>query len=112
MAVYSINLLKVPNQTVRADILGVRWQIRLKYIADGCIIADVDRDDINIIRGVRLIKNQFIIPYDWQDNGNFLFTATDDGLPDENRFMDTQFVDFLTQDDVELVRNAYNMVAV
>lgn len=80
-----IPLANTPNQSFTVQLDNVRWELVVRT-ARGCMCADVDRDNVALLRGVRLVAGQPIIPYAYLQTGNFIFLSVDDALPDWSQF--------------------------
>lgn len=100
-----IPLENVPNQKFSITLDETRYTIRLTTI-NGITYADIDRDDVNIISGFKCCPFQLIMPYPSMDSGNFLFETSDGEYPQYESFGDTQFLYYLTQEEVEVFRGA------
>lgn len=84
-----ITLLAVANQSLSYDAPdnGARYQIRLYELAGGQMAADVDIDDVPILRGQRIVAGCPIIPYKASaKNANFVILTNGDDEPDWRKF--------------------------
>lgn len=99
---FLIPLEQSPNQQFTAVLDGYRYAVRLTTCA-GITCADIERDDVVVISGVRCVGG-FVIPYPYLEAGNFWFETDDGEYPDYTLFGDTQFLYYLTQAEVDSVR--------
>lgn len=84
-----ITLLAVANQSLSYDAPdnGARYQIRLYELAGGQMAADVDIDDVPILRGQRIVAECPIIHYKASaENANFIILTNGDDEPDWRKF--------------------------
>jgi hypothetical protein len=59
---------------------GARYSLTFKE-ATGCMVADVERDDVVLLYGVRVVAGSPIIPYGYLEAGNFVLLTENDELP-------------------------------
>jgi hypothetical protein len=91
-----IPLQAVPNQALTVTLGGVRFAFTIKE-ANGVMCADVVRDEVELLRGHRLVAAVPLLPYRYlQDAGNFVFLTENDELPYYTQFGFTQQLVFLT----------------
>lgn len=90
-----VPLAAVPNQSFTLTLDNVRWVLTLKT-ARGVLVADVDRDGAALLRGVRVLAGEMIIPYRYLQTANFVFLTQDDELPEWGLFGVSQSLVYLT----------------
>lgn len=98
-----ISLAAIPNQSFSVTLDGRRYDLAFKD-ADGVMVANVARDDVVIATGQRLVAGQPVLPYRWQESGNFVLLTEGDELPDWTLFGSTQFLYFLSADELAEAR--------
>lgn len=96
-----IPLQMVPNQSMSFTVEGARWDVTIK--ACGSIMAvDVVVDDVPLIQGVRTVAGADVIPFEHlTDHGNLFFITEDDDLPWWEQFGVTQFLVYLTPQELQ-----------
>ena len=97
----TIPLQTVANQSIVVTLDGNRWAIALKACA-GVMAADVDLNDLPILRGQRVVAGMPVIPYRRlaPDLGNFMFLTVGDALPWWERFNIDQSLQYVTAGDL------------
>lgn len=91
-----LDIQALPNQQFTSDIDGHRVAITLR-VAINVMVADVSLDDVVLIRGVRVVTGQPILPYPYISNwGNLVLTTQNDELPWWENFGQDQFLYYLT----------------
>jgi hypothetical protein len=81
---YQVPLAAIPNQAVSFNVDGAFWQVRI-FQAITHMCADIRRNGQDIIRGIRCVSGEPLMPYSYMyapDFGNFVF----DGEPDWTNF--------------------------
>ena len=94
-------LQAVPNQAFSALLDGLSYRITLKQ-ATGVMVATISIDDEEVISGSRFFADSPLIPYPYIENGggNFVMTTEGDALPAFDQFGVTQFLIYVTADEV------------
>lgn len=95
----NIPLAAIPNQSLSVRLDDRRLVLRLKE-ASGVMVADLDRDEVRIISGVRVLAGEPIIPYKYLEEGNFILLTLDDELPDWRQFAATQNLVYLSPEEL------------
>ena len=86
-----IDIRPVPNQSFSATLDETRYQITLKE-ADGVMSVDITRDGATIAQGARIAAGTPLIPYRYQERGNFILITEGGCIPFYNQFGLTQFL--------------------
>ena len=94
-------LQAVPNQAFSALLDGLSYRITLKQ-AIGVMIAAISIDDEEVISGSRFFADSPLIPYPHLEKGggNFVMTTEGDALPAFDQFGVTQFLIYVTADEI------------
>ncbi len=100
-----IALAAVPNQTLTIQILERLYNITLHEV-NGMMSITISRDEVVIISNVRLTGSSPILPYLYQESGNFVVTTENEELPYYDKFGVTQFLTYLTADELAAFRVA------
>jgi hypothetical protein len=98
-----INLSSIPNQSLTVQLGGFIWDITLKE-TKGVMSATISRDNELLIQNVRCCPGTPLLPYRYQESGNFMFVTNDDEYPYYTQFNNTQSLIFASQDELEVIR--------
>lgn len=91
----NIPLAAEPNQEFNVRLDDVRYAIRLKE-ANGVMVADVTVDDVVILSASRVLAGEFLIPYLYIMEGNFVLLTVADALPDWREFGASQSLVYMS----------------
>ena len=96
-----IPLQTIANQELSIPLEDARYVITVKE-ASGGMVCTVQRGDTVLIQNVRLCANTPVLPYEYlqQGAGNFFMSTQGDALPWWEQFGITQFMVYLTADEV------------
>lgn len=82
----TIPIQSVPNQSLSVTIDRQRWTLTIKAAVSSMVV-DLSLNDQAVIRGLRIMPNQPLIPYPYLATvGNFLMLTADDQIPWWERF--------------------------
>lgn len=97
-----IPLAPMANQSLSIPLGGNRYEITVKE-ANGCMVCTIDRDGEVVVRNVALRPNDYVLPYRYGEagQGNFFFSVEDEQLPDWHMFGRTQYLVYVTADEIE-----------
>lgn len=78
---YTINISAIPNQDFETYIDGIRYYFRLHLFRD-MLYADVIVEDTEVVRSLRCIDREWMIPFGYKNAGlgNFRFEDDDEGM--------------------------------
>ncbi|MDE9447073.1 hypothetical protein KKJ04_16065 [Xenorhabdus bovienii] len=94
-----IPLRAIPNQRLAVTLDSVNWVITLKA-ARHTMVCDIQRDEVTVIQGSRLVANARLIPYAYlSPAGNFALLTEDHILPWWEKFESTQTLIYWSDDD-------------
>ncbi|CDG21072.1 conserved protein of unknown function [Xenorhabdus poinarii G6] len=94
-----IPLRAIPNQRLAVTLDDANWLITVKT-ARNMMLCDIQRDDVMVIQGSRLIPNAPLIPYACLGStGNFAVLTEQDELPWWEHFESTQTLIYWGNDD-------------
>lgn len=99
-----VALAAVPNQSLSVQ-LDARGYVITLHQAGACVAATVVRDDVTIVDGVRVTPGTPLLPYRYQEAGNFILIVQDEALPDYTQFGVTQFLTYLSADELAGLRD-------
>lgn len=96
-----IQLQPVANQELSIPLENVRYVITIKE-ANGCMVITIERDDEVVVRNARLMADGLALPYrhQWFGFGNFMLTTQDEQVPYFTEFGATQFLVYITADEM------------
>lgn len=95
-----IPLSSTPNQSFSARLDNSLYDFTIRTVNDTACI-DVLRDNEPIITAMRLTPGTPVLPYKYQQTGNFMFTTLNDELPDYTKFGVSQNLFYLTIAELE-----------
>ena len=99
-----ITLQQIPNQEVIITLNGSRYKIQIKS-ASGFMTYGITRDgEVIIENGNRIVNGAPLLPYKHMEAGNFILDVPDSELPDYTKFESTQFLIYVSQEELEAVR--------
>lgn len=93
----------IPNQTMTIRLSDDFYSISIKEI-DGLMSMTIVRNDVVIVSNQRLMANYPIIPYEYLENGNFIFLTSNNEYPYYDRFNIDQSLLFASQEELEEIR--------
>lgn len=100
-----IPIVATPNQSFSALLDGERVVMRIKE-ANGVMVVDVSRAGVQVLLASRALTGEAIIPYHYQERGNFMFLTIGDEMPDWSKFGISQQLVYLTAAEVSALRAA------
>lgn len=96
----AISLIQAANQKFSVTVDGLAYEVALKTV-DGMMAADVAVDGTIIMQGIRCTQQSPIMPYAYMaQSGNFYWYATDESPIWWEKFGVSQFLYFLTPEDL------------
>jgi len=99
----ALSLDAIPNQSFTAVLDNTRYAITIKETR-GVMSTTIIRNDETIIEGARICGGTPLLPYQFQEEGNFFLTTANNDLPDYTKFGVSQFLIYLTLQEVESYR--------
>lgn len=94
-----IPLQPVPNQSFSVQLDGARYELTFKHAA-GIMCVDVTRDDVELLRGHRVVAWAPLLPYRHMEAGNFCILTEDDDLPHYSAFGYTQTLVYVSPEEL------------
>lgn len=98
-----IPLSSIPNQTFSILLDQSFYNITLKE-ANGIMVSTIVRDNILIQSGARIVSGFPLIPYKYQEQGNFTFSTLNQEYPYYTKFNTTQVLYFATAAELQVIR--------
>lgn len=68
------------------------------------VVVDIERDGVQLVRGMRAAPSTPLLPYAYQEAGNFVLTTEGDDLPAFAQFGVTQFLVYLSDAEIAALR--------
>jgi hypothetical protein len=108
----NIPLQAIPNQNFNIQLNEQSYDITIKSCANSTnplanfMVATIFINNVLIIENVRLTGYRPIIPYKYLENGNFLIITMNGEYPDYMLFNNTQFLIYVSQAELDAIRNA------
>lgn len=94
----------IANQSFTITLENNFYQISLKE-TNGVMSSSIIRNDILIQSNARMASGYFLIPYKYQQSGNF-FMLTDNGdYPYYDQFGITQYLLYITQAELDFIQS-------
>lgn len=96
-----IPLQPLANQSLSIPLNGARYAITIKE-ANGIMAATISRNDVVLAQNTRIVADGLVLPYRymWHGFGNFLFGVQNEELPAFESFGVTQFMVFVTPEEL------------
>lgn len=96
-----IALQPVANQELSIPLEGSRYVITIKE-ANGTMAASIERDGEVVVSNTRIVADGLILQYraQWFGFGNFMLATQDEAEPYFDQFGITQFLVYLTADEL------------
>lgn len=100
-----IALAAVANQTLAVQLDGRQYTVTM-HEANGVMSATITRDGATLVSNVRITAGTPLLPYRYQESGNFLLIVDGEALPYWDQFGVTQFLVYLTTAELAAYRAA------
>lgn len=95
-----IEIQKIPNQEFSVEINEVRYLLRIRTFKEMTFM-DITINDELVKGSVRCCPNTLVIPYDYlTEGGNFIWQCLNNDYPSYEKFGDTQFLNYLTDEEI------------
>lgn len=99
-----ITLAAVANQTLFVQLDERAYTIALHTSGDNILTVDITRDDVLLIQGARITPGTPLLPYRYQESGNFVLVTNEGDLPDFAQLGVTQFLVYVSADELVELR--------
>ena len=103
-------LQAIPNQELNIKLNGNNYRITIKSVnntddpENNLMAVSIERNNVSLISGFRLVGGFTVIPYRYLEDGNFAFSTPDQNYPDYTRFGVTQFMLYADPEELEDIR--------
>jgi hypothetical protein len=115
-----LELAAVPNQTFSVTINDNVWDVSIQQAQGTNIIRNqVVQETFDVLmsstislnnevlqQGMRILPGQFLLPFRYEENGNFILLTADDKYPDYRDFGITQFLYYASAIELIAIRQA------
>jgi hypothetical protein len=105
LTMLEIPLIAVPNQSLSIRLDNNFYTLNIKQ-ARNTMAVDVLRNNDIVVQSQRALPSYRLIPYEYLENGNFIFVTENWEYPFYTQFAITQFLYFVTQAELESIRAA------
>jgi hypothetical protein len=99
----SVSLAAVPNQSLTVQIADRIYDLSFR-LTGAVMSASISRDGVPLVTNLRVTAGTPLLPYRYQEEGNFLLTTEAEQLPDYAQFEVTQFLVYVTAAELEAYR--------
>lgn len=100
-----VDLQALPNQQFSATLDDSFYDVTIQETA-GVMSISISRNQVVIVAGQRIVAGALILPYEYQEDGNFYFLNLNEDLIYFTAFQITQFLVFVSAADLETMRGA------
>ena len=100
-----IGIAALANQAISIQLDASFYEIQLRE-SNGVMAATITRDGVTLVTNSRVIAGTPLLPYRYQEAGNFIVTVDDDALPYWDQFGVTKFLVYLSADELAAYRSA------
>lgn len=100
-----IGLAALPNQALSIQLDERFYEIEIRE-ANGVMAATITRDGAAVVSNLRVTPGTPLLPYQYQEAGNFILLTDDDALPDWAQFGTTQFLVYVSDAELAAYRGA------
>ena len=95
----------LPNQSLTVILDNNRWDISLRAV-NGAVAASLTRNGVIIAQNTRVVAGMRILPYEYQEDGNFVVVTQNGQIVDYTQFNVTQSLIYVSQDELDALRIA------
>lgn len=100
-----VGIAALPNQSLTIQLDERRYVIDLRE-ANGVMSATITRDGVTIVSNIRVTAGTPLLPYRYQEAGNFIMTTDGEAIPYWDQFSVTQFLVYVTPAELAAYRAA------
>ena len=100
-----IGIAALANQALSIQLDERFYEIELRE-ANGVMSASIVRDGVTLVSNIRVTAGTPLLPYRYQEAGNFIMTTDGEAIPYWDQFGVTQFLVYLTPAELAAYRGA------
>lgn len=99
-AMFEIALAREANQSFTTVLDGARFDLTFRDIGGDLMAVTIIRDGVTLVEGQRLVAGTPLLPYKYQETGNFMLLTQGGAYPYWPEFGVTQTLLYLTAAEV------------
>lgn len=103
-----ITLANIPNQSFSVTLDNNNYDIAINE-TNGVMALTLSRNNVVVISGSRLAAGSLVLPYKYQEDGNFYVSTLNDDYPYYDQFGITQFLLYFSQTELDETRSLLNV---
>ena len=100
-----VGIATLANQALSIQLDERFYEIELRE-ANGVMAATITRDGVTLVSNIRVTAGTPLLPYRYQEAGNFIMTTDGEAIPYWDQFGVTQFLVYLSAAEVAAYRGA------
>lgn len=100
-----VGIAALPNQSLTIQLDERLYDIHLRE-ANGVMAATIARDGVTLVSAMRITAGTPLLPYRYQEAGNFIMTTDGEAMPYYDQFGVTQFLVYLSAAELAAYRGA------
>jgi hypothetical protein len=100
-----VGIATLANQALSIQLDERFYEIELRE-ANGVMAATITRDGVTIVSNIRVTAGTPLLPYRYQEAGNFIMTTDSEAIPYWDQFGVTQFLVYLSAAELAAYRGA------
>lgn len=98
-----IELAAIANQGLSIQLDGLFYEIDIREV-NGAMAASITREGVPVVSNMRVTAGTPLLPYRYQESGNFVLLTDNEALPYWDQFGDTQFLVYVSPAELEAYR--------
>jgi len=100
-----VGIATLPNQALSIQLDERFYELELRE-ANGVMSASIVRDGVTLVSNIRVTAGTPLLPYRYQEAGNFILTTDGEAIPYWDQFNVTQFLVYLSAAELAAYRGA------
>lgn len=100
----AINIQPAPVQNLSATLDDIRYELTIRSTGTAMVV-DITREGVLILQSIRAVAGTPLMPYQYLESGNFIFTTAEGDIPFYTKFGVTQSLIFATAEELEGLRS-------
>jgi len=96
-----IPLEQLPNQLLTLTLDNNFYDVTLNACND-IMSCSITRNNVVLQKGIRVVSGYPLLPYRYQEDGNFIFLTRDGDYPDYLQFGVTQYLVYYSQAEINV----------
>ena len=99
----NIVIQAIPNQSFSITLDNSHWRVSIKT-ENGIVGVSLTRDNVLVVENIRAVANEKIIPSEYEEAGNFVFSTLNFELPEYTKFGVTQLFRYISAVELTALR--------